>query len=110
MRGTTRRALGWTAVLGAALVAFALQASSLHVAAAPYTDEGVYAEVGRRIFAGERPHANVPLFHMPLRSPRSNAASSTRSGRRRSAYSSSDSGASGTGTSWPPRSAETYPA
>ena len=29
--------LEWTAVLGAALVAFALQATSLHVAAAPYT-------------------------------------------------------------------------
>ena len=45
---------------------FYLQSRYLHLAAAPYTDEGVYAEAGRLILKGFTPHKDFPIWHMPL--------------------------------------------
>ena len=45
---------------------FAFQAFSLMTAAAPYTDEGVYAQAGRLIADGAMPHRDFLLVHPPM--------------------------------------------
>ena len=45
---------------------FYLQARYLHLAAFPFTDEGVYAEAGRLMLDGLVPHKDFPLWHLPL--------------------------------------------
>jgi len=45
---------------------FYLQARYLHLAAFPFTDEGVYAEAGRLMLEGLVPHKDFPLWHLPL--------------------------------------------
>lgn len=60
---------GWYHILPAICIAsffFYLQARYLHLAAFPFTDEGVYAEAGRLMLEGFIPHKDFPLWHLPL--------------------------------------------
>ncbi|MDV2995395.1 MAG: hypothetical protein N4J56_005049 [Chroococcidiopsis sp. SAG 2025] len=60
---------GWDRVLPSFFIAcffFYLQARYLHLAAFPFTDEGVYAEAGRLMLEGLVPHKDFPLWHLPL--------------------------------------------
>jgi hypothetical protein len=45
---------------------FLLQAWHLDLAAFPQSDEGVYAHAGRMLLAGQTPHTDFGLWHMPL--------------------------------------------
>jgi hypothetical protein len=63
------RQSGWYSMLPAIAIAcffFYLQARYLHLAAFPFTDEGVYAEAGRLMLEGLVPHKDFPLWHLPL--------------------------------------------
>jgi hypothetical protein len=57
---------GFLAVCLLAAAAFVLQAWNLDQTAAPFTDEGVYAEAGRLIMSGHVPYSDFLLVHMPL--------------------------------------------
>ncbi|PSB63084.1 hypothetical protein C7B79_15365 [Chroococcidiopsis cubana CCALA 043] len=60
---------GWYHILPVICIAsffFYLQARYLHLAAFPFTDEGVYAEAGRLMLEGLAPHKDFPLWHLPL--------------------------------------------
>jgi len=56
----------WILAVIAVSALFVAQFWNLRLAAAPYTDEGVYAELGRLIFSGRVPNRDFFLAHMPL--------------------------------------------
>ncbi len=66
MSSRLRESHAWVILIAAVLLLFTAQLWNLRLAAAPYTDEGVYAELGRLIFSGYVPHRDFFLAHMPL--------------------------------------------
>ena len=61
-----RESHAWVLLVVAVSALFVAQLWNLRRAAAPYTDEGVYAEQGRLLFSGRVPHRDFFLVQMPL--------------------------------------------